>query len=92
VVPLVVARTRRDTVSNSGQSFARSSPVVGRRFLQPTPSPGENGTSKLAERHRRVGALADGGRTHPGLLPAVGADRYPMPPRQPGERVPYVRR
>jgi hypothetical protein len=37
-------------------SFARSSPIVG-RFLQPTPSPGEAGTSKLAQRYLLAGAL-----------------------------------
>ncbi|MFO0847701.1 MAG: hypothetical protein U0871_03935 [Gemmataceae bacterium] len=83
------ALTRRGEVSNCGQSFARSSPIVGRRYLQPTPSPGENGTSKLAQRYLKVGALADDGATHPWLLPVMGADRYPITLRQPGERIPY---
>lgn len=86
------AVTFKSRVSNCGQSFARSSPIVGRRYLQPTPSPGETGTSKLAERYLKAGALQDGGAEYPWLLAATGADRYPMVPRRPGERIPrFVR-
>lgn len=81
---------RRDDVSNCGQSFARSSPL-GRRYLQPTPNPGENGTSILALRYERLGAFIGGPVTHDWVLCAIGADRYNFVRRQPGELVPYLR-
>ena len=88
----VGAITRNDKISNCGQSFARSSPIVGRRYLQPTPSPGENGTSDLARRYLRVGALQGNGATHDWLIPVIQADVYPSTTRQPGEKVPLFRR
>jgi hypothetical protein len=88
----VGAIRRDDKISNCGQSFARSSPIVGRRFLQPTPSPGENGTSDLARRYLRAGALQDNGATHEWLVPAVQANAYPSTSRRPGERIPFFRR
>jgi hypothetical protein len=88
----VGAITRNDKISNCGQSFARASPIVGRRYLQPTPQPGENGTSDLVRRYFRVGAFQDNGATHPWLIPAIQADVYPSTTRQPGEKVPYFRR
>lgn len=83
------AFTREGSISNCGQSFARAAPVVGERYLQPTPSAGENGTSRLALRYLRAGVLADGGKTHPWLLPMIGADGRPVTARQPGERVSF---
>lgn len=87
----VGAIRRDDKISNCGQSFARSSPIVGRRYLQPTPSPGENGTSSLARRYLRVGALMGDGVTHDWLIPVINADVYPSTTRRPGEKVPYLR-
>lgn len=86
------AFTRGGDVSNCGQSFARSSPIVGRKYFQPTPSPGENGTSQLAARYLRVGALQNNGATYPWLIPAIGADQYSLVARHPGERIPRFRR
>ena len=86
------AFTFKSGVSNCGQSFARSSPIVGRRYWQPTPTPGEAGTSELAKRYLKVGALQDDGATHPWLLPVIGADRYPVVGREPGERIPRLSR
>ncbi len=83
------AFTRTGPVSNCGQSFSRASPVVGEKYLQPTPAAGENGTSRLAARYLRAGVLTDGGTTHPWLLSIIGADAYPVTPRQPGERASY---
>jgi len=88
----VGALTRNDNISNCGQSFSRASPIVGRRYLQPTPSPGENGTSDLARRYLRVGAFQDNGATHDWLIPAIQADVYPSTTRRPGDKVPYFRR
>lgn len=84
--------TKDGHVSNCGQSFASSSPIVGKRYLHPTPSPGENGTSELAERYLKVGALMNRGATHEWLLPVIGADQYLSTTRLPGEKVPYLRR
>lgn len=84
------AFTRRGApVSNCGQSFARSSPIVGRRYLQPTPRPGENGTSRLAWRYGRSGTLLGDSATHDWLLHVIGAARYPITVRKPGEFVPF---
>jgi hypothetical protein len=80
--------TRSAAVSNCGQSFSRAGPVVGRKFLQPTPAAGESGTTHLAGRYQRAGAFVDPGVRHTELLPAIGADRYPITLRQPGERIP----
>ena len=88
----VGAITRNDPISNCGQSFARSSPIVGRRYLQPTPSPGENGTSDLARRYQRVGAFEGNGEIHDWLIPVIHADVYPSTTRLPGDKVPYFRR
>jgi hypothetical protein len=85
------ALTRRGDVSNCGQSFARSAPQVGRRYVQPTPNPGENGTSRLAVRFERLDAFIGGAVTHDWILPVIGANQYPFTRRQPGERVPYLR-
>lgn len=85
------ALTRRGDVSNCGQSFARSAPQVGRRYLQPTPDPGENGTSRLVARYERLDAFVGGPVKHDWILTVIGADQYPFTRREPGERVPYFR-
>jgi hypothetical protein len=85
----VGAVLRSDPISNCGQSFTRADPVLGRRF-QPTPAPGESGTTHLARRYLRAGAFLDPPVAHPELVPAIGADRYPVTWRQPGERVPLL--
>lgn len=82
------ALTFKQEVSNCGQSFAHASASDVGKYLYPTPSPGETGTSVLARRYLEVGALRGGGATHPWLLPAVGADRFPAVERRPGERIP----
>jgi hypothetical protein len=84
------ALSRRSEISNCGQSFARSSPQVGRR-LQPTPNPGENGTSILALRYERLGAFIGGPVTHDWILCAIGADKFQFVRRRPGELVPFLR-
>jgi len=85
------ALTKNGAISNCGQSFARSSPIVGNRYLQPTPSPGENGTSKLALRYLKAGALANNAATNEGVFQAEGGNLYPSTPRAPGERIPNRR-
>jgi hypothetical protein len=79
--------TRNSPITNCGQSFARSSPIVGSRW-QPTPKPGEDGTSHLALRYLRVGALLNNGAEHPWLISAISADYFPVTYRKPGEQVP----
>lgn len=76
--------TRDAAVSNCGQSFTRAG-VVGRKYLQPTPLPGERGTSLLVERGLTTAPhpVAE----HPELLPAIVAPGYNVVPRQPGERI-----
>lgn len=84
--------THQSPVSNCGQSFPRASPVVGRRFLQPTPEPGEHGATRLAARYVRAGAFLDPAVTHPCLLPAMGVDPAAVVRRLPGEWVGRTRR
>lgn len=84
--------TRDAAVSNCGQSFSRAGPVVGRQFLQPTPLPGITGTAQLVNRYNRAGAFIDPSVRHTELLPAIGADRYPLTPRQVGPRSPLFGR
>lgn len=79
--------TRDSAVSNCGQSFPRASPVVGRRFLEPTPQPGEHGMTRLAARYVRAGAFVDPSVTHDWLLPVVGVPHGSVVHRRPGEWV-----
>lgn len=76
------------SVSNCGQSFARVFSVVGRRYVQPTPIPGKNGTSLLAERMLEADLVIDPSADHGWLLPLVGVDPATITRRQPGEWVP----
>lgn len=79
--------TKDAPVSNCGQSFARAG-INGERFLQPTPFPGEQGTSELVRRAQRTAARE--GRPlveRTDLLPAVVAPGYSTVHREPGERI-----
>jgi hypothetical protein len=84
--------TRDPTVSNCGQSFARASRRLTQEYDEPTPVPGENGTSRLAMRYINLGLFIHPEITHDWLLPFVGVCRYPMTQRRPGERVPDFHR
>lgn len=66
--------TRKAPVSNCGQSFTRAEPVVGRRYWQPIPQPGERGVARLAARYVRAGAFVAPHVTHDWLLPILGID------------------
>lgn len=76
--------TKDAPVSNCGQSFARAG-VVGQKFLQPTPLPGEQGTSLLVERgvHTAPHPVVE----RPDLLPVVVTAGHPVKQREPGERI-----
>lgn len=63
------ALTRHAPISNCGQSFARASPIVGRRW-QPVPVAGVRGAYRLANRYGRCG-LIDKHVTHDWLLTIV---------------------
>lgn len=79
--------TKDAPVSNCGQSFSRAG-INGERFLQPTPFPGEQGTSELVRRAQR--AAADEGRPlieRTDLYPAVVAPGHSVVHREPGERI-----
>lgn len=62
-------------------------PVVC-RYRQPVIRVGEPGTSNLAEKYLRNGALVGGAATHDWLVPALGLDRHPVIRREPGESIP----
>lgn len=81
--------TKQAPVSNCGQSFARAG-VVGQKFLEPTPYPGEQGTSLLVERglHTAPHPVAE----RPELLQAIITPGYPVVHREPGERISRFRR
>ena len=53
--------TRNAPVSNCGQSFTRASSIVGRRYWQPVPLPGERGVKRLAARYARFGEFVTPG-------------------------------
>lgn len=57
------------------------------RLIQPVLQVGEPGTSKLAAKYVSSGAVVGSG-THDWVLTAIGADRYPLVRRAPGERIP----
>jgi hypothetical protein len=76
--------TKSSTVSNCGQSFTRAV-VVGQRYLQPTPLPGEQGTSLLVE--RGFNTAPHPVSEHPELLPSILAPGHEAVPREPGERI-----
>lgn len=76
--------TKRAAVSNCGQSFTRAG-VVGHKYLQPTPLPGERGTSLLVE--RGFNTAPHPVVEHPELLPAILSPGHAAVPRQPGERI-----
>jgi hypothetical protein len=81
--------TKSAPVSNCGQSFARAG-VVGQKFLEPTPYPGEQGTSKLVERGIRTAPHPVVER--PELRPAIVSPDHPVTVRDPAERIPRFRR
>lgn len=75
---------KSSAISNCGQSFPRAG-VVGQKYLQPTPLPGEVGTSRLVERGLRHSPYPVYER--PDLLPAVLAPGHPVVHREPHEQV-----
>jgi len=81
--------TKDAAVSNCGQSFPRAG-VVGQKYLQPTPLPGEQGTSLLVER----GIITSPHPVveRPDLLPAIVAPGHPVVRRAAGERIGRFRR
>jgi hypothetical protein len=74
-------------VLNCVHALTHAGPAV-RKYIQPVIRVGEPGTSRLAKLYLRGGAFATYPITHDWLLPLIGADQYPMTPRQPGERIP----
>lgn len=77
------AWTKSQPVSNCGQSFSRVT-TAGQYYQQPTPFPGEQGTSELVKRMVRyaITPMVE----HPELLPAV-VDPSAAVHREPGERI-----
>jgi hypothetical protein len=74
-------------IINCVHGLAHADPVV-ERYIQPVLRVGEPGTSRLAARYVRGGAFQDYPMTHDWVLSVIGADQYPIIPRQPGERIP----
>jgi hypothetical protein len=62
-------------------------PVLS-RAIQPVVQVGEPGTSRLAARYLRRGALVGGAVTHDWLIPALDLVRFDLVRRKPGEWVP----
>jgi hypothetical protein len=77
----------RRTISHCVHAITHAEPTMQHR-VQPVLRVGEPGTSHLAREYQRHGVFL-GTQTHNELIPAIGADQYPVIPRQPGE---WVRR
>lgn len=75
-------------VSNCGQSFSRVT-TAGQYYVQPTPFPGEQGTSVLVDRMVRyaINPLIE----YPEVRPLVVDPSAAVIHRQPGQRVPRFR-
>ncbi len=78
---------RNRDVSHCVHAVSYADPAVS-RYRQPVLRVGEPGTSKLADKYLRSGALVGGAATHDWLIPALGLDRHPVIQREPGERIP----
>jgi len=81
------AWTRDEPVSNCGQSFSRVT-TAGQYYQQPTPFPGEQGTSELVKRMVRyaINPMIE----HPEVLPLV-VDPSAAVHRRPGQFIPRFR-
>lgn len=76
-----------DDVVNCVHALTHAGPSV-RHHVQPVMRVGEPGTSRLAKLYVRGGAFPGYPETHDWIIPAIGADQYPIHARQPGERIP----
>jgi len=74
-------------VVNCVHALTHAGPAV-RHYIQPVIRVGQPGTSRLAKLYLRGGAFQAYPERHDWLLPLIGADRYPITPRLPGERIP----
>lgn len=74
----------RYSVQHCVHAVTYADPVLRRRF-QPVIQVGEPGTSRLASRYLRTGALRHPDLKHDWLIPVLGIDRYPVIRREPGE-------
>jgi hypothetical protein len=78
--------TRNPWVEHCVHAVTYADPIL-REIVQPVLQVGEPGTSRLAARYLRSGAFIGGAVTHDWVLEAVGADKYPVVRRHPGERI-----
>jgi hypothetical protein len=69
-------------------AVTNADPVL-RKCIQPVLQVGEPGTSRLAARYLRNDAFINPSVTHDWIIPAIGADQYPVVRRVPGE---FIRR
>ncbi|MCE9566289.1 MAG: hypothetical protein K8U57_30060 [Planctomycetes bacterium] len=74
-----------DHVVNCVHALTHAGPNV-RKYIQPVIRVGEPGTSRLAKLYLH-GAFQSYPVRHDWLLPLIGADAYPMTPREPGEHI-----
>jgi hypothetical protein len=75
---------RKHAVQHCVHAVTYADPRLKNR-TQPVLQVGEPGTSRLARRYARTGAFVGGPVAHDWLVPAIGADQYPVVPRRPGE-------
>ena len=78
--------TRNIWIEHCVHAVTYADPIL-KQIVQPVIQVGEPGTSRLAARYLRSGAFIGGAVTHDWVLPAIGADRYPVIRRYPGERI-----
>jgi hypothetical protein len=78
--------TRNIWIEHCVHAVTYADPIL-KQIVQPVIQVGEPGTSRLAARYLRSGAFIGGAVTHDWVLQAIGADRYPVIRRYPGERI-----
>ena len=78
--------TRSPWVEHCVHAVTYADPIL-REYIQPVLQVGEPGTSRLAAKYLKSGAFIGGPVTHDWVLTAIGADRYPVIRRYPGERI-----
>jgi hypothetical protein len=78
--------TRDHFVQHCVHAVTYADPILKNR-IQPVLQVGEPGTSRLAAMYLKSGAFIGGSVTHDWVLVAIGADKYPVIRRYPGERI-----
>jgi hypothetical protein len=77
---------RNQSVQHCVHAITYADPAMS-RYIQPVLQVGEPGTSRLAKRYHRNGVFIGAPVTHDWVIPAIGADQYPVIRRELGEHI-----